>query len=78
MQELHHVQLYTEKKKDDKLEMVITSGTLSPLDMYPKLLDFDPVVMASLTITLARPCIAPLIVARGNDQVGHVNLTGSL
>ncbi|GMT18353.1 hypothetical protein PFISCL1PPCAC_9650, partial [Pristionchus fissidentatus] len=49
--------------------VVITSGTLSPLEMYPKILDFDPVVVASLTMTLARPCIAPLIVSRGNDQV---------
>ncbi|VDK68111.1 unnamed protein product [Gongylonema pulchrum] len=38
--------------------------TLSPLDMYPKILDFDPAVMASLSMTLARPCIAPLIVSK--------------
>jgi len=37
--------------------------------MYPKILDFDPTVMASLSMTLSRPCISPLIVARGNDQV---------
>jgi DNA excision repair protein ERCC-2 len=49
--------------------VVITSGTLSPLDMYPKLLHFDPVVQASMGMSLARPCILPLIVARGNDQV---------
>ncbi|EJW86627.1 excision repair cross-complementing rodent repair deficiency [Wuchereria bancrofti] len=49
--------------------VVITSGTLSPLDMYPKILDFDPAIMASLSMTLARPCIAPLIVSKGNDQV---------
>ncbi|ETN76332.1 DNA repair helicase [Necator americanus] len=49
--------------------VVITSGTLSPLEMYPKILDFDPSVMASLTMTLARPCLSPLVVARGNDQV---------
>ncbi|CAD5223694.1 unnamed protein product [Bursaphelenchus okinawaensis] len=49
--------------------VIITSGTLSPLEIYPKILDFDPVVMASLTMTLARPCISPLIVSRGNDQV---------
>ncbi|PIO65688.1 hypothetical protein TELCIR_12627 [Teladorsagia circumcincta] len=48
--------------------VVITSGTLSPLEMYPKILDFDPAVMASLTMTLARPCLSPLVVARGNDQ----------
>ncbi|KHJ95642.1 DNA repair helicase [Oesophagostomum dentatum] len=49
--------------------VVITSGTLSPLEMYPKILDFDPAVMASLTMTLARPCLSPLVVAKGNDQV---------
>ncbi|KAK0420877.1 hypothetical protein QR680_014941 [Steinernema hermaphroditum] len=48
--------------------VVITSGTLSPLEMYPKILDFDPTVMASISMTLSRPCISPLIVARGNDQ----------
>ncbi|PAV60069.1 hypothetical protein WR25_19555 [Diploscapter pachys] len=49
--------------------VVITSGTLSPLEMYPKMLEFDPVIMASLTMTLARPCLSPLVVSRGNDQV---------
>ncbi|XP_065563934.1 general transcription and DNA repair factor IIH helicase subunit XPD-like [Artemia franciscana] len=49
--------------------VVITSGTLSPLDMYPKILDFHPVVSASFTMTLARPCILPMIVTKGNDQV---------
>eukprot|EP00095_Tigriopus_kingsejongensis_P006022 snap_masked-scaffold671_size114370-processed-gene-0.21 protein:Tk06022 transcript:snap_masked-scaffold671_size114370-processed-gene-0.21-mRNA-1 annotation:"tfiih basal transcription factor complex helicase subunit" len=49
--------------------VVITSGTLSPLEMYPRILDFHPVVMASFTMTLARQCILPMIVAKGNDQV---------
>uniref|UniRef100_A0A8C4H1G1 General transcription and DNA repair factor IIH helicase subunit XPD n=1 Tax=Dicentrarchus labrax TaxID=13489 RepID=A0A8C4H1G1_DICLA len=49
--------------------VVITSGTLSPLDIYPKILDFRPVTMASFTMTLARTCLCPLIVGRGNDQV---------
>jgi len=49
--------------------VIITSGTLSPLDMYPKMLDFHPVVMASFTMTLARQCILPMIVSKGNDQV---------
>ncbi|XP_065183619.1 general transcription and DNA repair factor IIH helicase subunit XPD-like [Sycon ciliatum] len=48
--------------------VVITSGTLSPLDMYPKILGFQPVTMASFTMTLTRPSICPLIVTRGNDQ----------
>ncbi|CAL4140755.1 unnamed protein product, partial [Meganyctiphanes norvegica] len=41
--------------------VVITSGTLSPLDMYPKILDFHPVIQNSFTMTLARPCILPLV-----------------
>ncbi|XP_040578679.1 general transcription and DNA repair factor IIH helicase subunit XPD [Lepeophtheirus salmonis] len=49
--------------------VIITSGTLSPLDMYPRILDFHPVVMSSFTMTLARQCILPLVVAKGNDQV---------
>ncbi|CAH3128453.1 unnamed protein product [Pocillopora meandrina] len=49
--------------------VVITSGTLSPIDMYPKILDFRPVTMATFTMTLARICLCPMIVGRGNDQV---------
>ncbi|RXM96626.1 TFIIH basal transcription factor complex helicase XPD subunit [Acipenser ruthenus] len=40
--------------------VIITSGTLSPLDIYPKILDFRPVTMASFTMTLARACLCPL------------------
>lgn len=54
----------------DKFQsVVITSGTLSPLDMYPKILNFQPVIMSSFTMTLARPCLLPMIVSKGNDQV---------
>ncbi|XP_051899971.1 general transcription and DNA repair factor IIH helicase subunit XPD isoform X1 [Pristis pectinata] len=49
--------------------VIITSGTLSPLDMYPKILDFRPVILATFTMTLARTCLCPMIVGRGNDQV---------
>ncbi|XP_064600102.1 general transcription and DNA repair factor IIH helicase subunit XPD-like [Liolophura sinensis] len=49
--------------------VVVTSGTLSPLDMYPKILDFRPVTMATFTMSLSRVCICPMIVSRGNDQV---------
>ena len=31
--------------------VIITSGTLSPIDLYPKLLNFQPVVTASLKST---------------------------
>ncbi|KAK3741288.1 hypothetical protein QZH41_012587 [Actinostola sp. cb2023] len=49
--------------------VVITSGTLSPIDMYPKILDFRPVTMSTFTMTLARICLCPMIVSRGSDQV---------
>ncbi|XP_038642017.1 general transcription and DNA repair factor IIH helicase subunit XPD [Scyliorhinus canicula] len=49
--------------------VIITSGTLSPLDMYPKILDFRPVIMSTFTMTLSRTCLCPMIVGRGNDQV---------
>ncbi|XP_067831112.1 general transcription and DNA repair factor IIH helicase subunit XPD [Heptranchias perlo] len=49
--------------------VIITSGTLSPLDMYPKILDFRPVIVATFTMTLSRTCLCPMIVGRGNDQV---------
>jgi len=49
--------------------VILTSGTMSPLDMYPRMLDFHPVIMSSFTMTLARPCILPMIVGKGNDQV---------
>lgn len=48
--------------------IIITSGTLSPLDMYPKLLDFSPVVRSSLPMSTFRPCLLPLIVTKGSDQ----------
>lgn len=49
--------------------VIITSGTLSPIEMYPKLLDFHAVLTTSFTMTLARQCICPMIVGKGNDQV---------
>ncbi len=36
---------------------------------FSRILDFHPVIMSSFTMTLARPCILPMIVAKGNDQV---------
>ena len=35
--------------------------TLSPIDMYPKILDFRPVTMATFTMTLARICLCPMV-----------------
>lgn len=49
--------------------VIITSGTLSPLELYPKLLNFQPCVKVSLPMSTFRPCLLPLIVSRGNDQL---------
>lgn len=49
--------------------VILTSGTLSPLDMFPKLLSFEPLVSISLTNTILRKNICPLILTRGNDQI---------
>ena len=49
--------------------VIITSGTISPLDMYPKMLRFDTIVQESYTMTLTRQCFLPLVITRGSDQV---------
>lgn len=48
--------------------VIITSGTISPLEMYPKMLGFNTVVQESYAMTLARRSFLPMIVARGSDQ----------
>jgi DNA excision repair protein ERCC-2 len=49
--------------------VIITSGTLSPLEIYPKLLDFSPALLGSFPMSLARNTFSPLLVTRGADQV---------
>ena len=49
--------------------VVITSGTLSPIDLYPRILDFNPVSIASLNMTLTRECLCPVVLTRGADQM---------
>lgn len=49
--------------------VILTSGTISPLELYPQLLGFIPNVLRSIPAFLARNSISPMIVARGNDQV---------
>jgi Rad3-related DNA helicase len=41
--------------------VVITSGTISPLDMYPKMLQFQPVVQESYPMTLQRNAFLPMV-----------------
>lgn len=48
--------------------VIITSGTISPLEMYPKMLGFNTVVQESYAMTLARRSFLPMIVTRGSDQ----------
>ena len=48
--------------------VVITSGTLSPLDMYKKILAVEPVVVSSFNMSFAREVIRPLVITRGADQ----------
>lgn len=49
--------------------VVLTSGTISPLPLYAKILGFQPIVMRSLSMSMQRQAICPLIVSRGPDQV---------
>jgi len=49
--------------------VIITSGTLSPLDMYPRILNIKAVVSESLPMSLNRACLCPLVITRGGDQV---------
>lgn len=49
--------------------VVITSGTLSPIDLYPRILSFNPVCQASLNMTLTRECLCPVVLTRGTDQL---------
>eukprot|EP00397_Hematodinium_sp_SG-2012_P004346 GEMP01004357.1.p1 GENE.GEMP01004357.1~~GEMP01004357.1.p1 ORF type:complete len:1303 (+),score=263.96 GEMP01004357.1:214-4122(+) len=50
--------------------IVLTSATISPLEMYPKILGMSNVVCTeSFSMTLDRKRICPLIVTKGPDQV---------
>ncbi|QLL34925.1 hypothetical protein HG536_0H03000 [Torulaspora globosa] len=49
--------------------VIITSGTISPLDMYPRMLNFNTVLQRSYAMTLAKKSFLPMIVTKGSDQV---------
>ncbi|KAG0454476.1 hypothetical protein HPP92_023768 [Vanilla planifolia] len=49
--------------------VIITSGTLSPIDLYPRLLNFHPVISRSFMMSLTRDCICPMVLTRGSDQL---------
>ena len=43
-------------------------GTLSPLEMYPKILNFRPVTVCTFDMTLSRDSLLPIVVSRASDQ----------
>ncbi|EGR32513.1 tfiih basal transcription factor complex helicase subunit, putative [Ichthyophthirius multifiliis] len=47
--------------------VILTSGTMSPLDIYPKILNFNPFMLKSIDIELSRNSINPIIVTKGLD-----------
>merc|ERR1712190_204106 len=50
--------------------VVLTSGTISPLEMYHRILGMSNVVVTeSFSITMERNCLCPLIVTHGPDHV---------
>ena len=49
--------------------MVMTSGTMSPLNIYPKMMGFEATLLKSVQAFLPRNSISPIIISRGNDQI---------
>ena len=58
--------------------VIITSGTLSPLELYSKILGFGQTSSAEQTVVVSkrsfpmsiyRPCILPMVVTKGADQL---------
>nr|XP_027202812.1 general transcription and DNA repair factor IIH helicase subunit XPD-like [Dermatophagoides pteronyssinus] len=49
--------------------VMLTSGTISPLNLYPKILKFVPTILQSLNMSLERECICPIIVSKGSDNI---------
>lgn len=48
--------------------VVLTSGTISPMPLYAKMLGFQPAIMHSFSMSMQRQAMCPLIVSRGPDQ----------
>lgn len=49
--------------------VIITSGTISPLDMYPRMLNFQTTLQKSYAMTLTKKSFLPMIITKGSDQV---------
>ncbi|GIX65786.1 DNA excision-repair helicase [Babesia caballi] len=54
---------------DNFQSVILTSGTISPLEMYPKILNFTPALTQSLPMSMDRDCLCPLIVSKGANQL---------
>ncbi|OHS92877.1 DNA repair helicase UVH6 [Tritrichomonas foetus] len=52
----------------DIKRIVLTGETISPLNMYSQILNFEPTSMVDYTILTPRNNILPIVVARGTDQ----------
>lgn len=48
--------------------VILTSGTISPMPLYSKILGFKPIIMRSFSMSMQRQAMCPLIVSRGPDQ----------
>jgi DNA excision repair protein ERCC-2 len=48
--------------------VILTSGTISPINLYPQILGFQPVVAKSISIQIGRNPINPMIIGRTYDQ----------
>lgn len=48
--------------------VILTSGTISPITLYPKMLGFQPVVCKSINIQIGRNPISPIIMGKTYDQ----------
>ena len=49
--------------------VILTSGTISPMEIYPRILNFTPRIMKAFQIHLPRNAIRPVILTKGADQL---------
>lgn len=49
--------------------VILTSGTISPLEIYPKILQFTPKLSRAFSAELPRNAIQPLVITKGPDMV---------
>lgn len=54
--------------------IIITSGTLSPINFYTKILNLSPIEINSINMTVPRKCLFPLIITSGSDLVSCLKL----